>query len=313
MSRLAATLFFIATIALACSPNVAQESAKVAVVNDQPISLAVVNYTLDRSLRMEPSTSQWEKRSFGILKAGLEHCINREVILQHLQSGKSVITESQAGRLLDEAKARIEIGSETLESFLKTVGLTQQEYTRELVWNRAWRKYAMTHVTEKHLEDQFQKRKRTLDGTEVHVAQILWKSTDAETINKASEVYRQLVAKEIEWKAAVKEHSESASAQNGGDLGWVKFTGPMPREFSTVAFALKPGEFAKPFTSKFGTHLIHCIEEKPGAKTFGDVAVELREFETKRLFQLVSQRHRPKAKIEIFTTPHGNESTDSKK
>ena len=165
------------------------------------------------------------------------------------------------------------------------------------MYKRQWKKYAKKHVSEAHLKKQFELRRKQLDGTYIHVAQILWKKSDQDSLAKAKQIQQQLKDGKLDWADAVKEHSESASAKNGGDLGWIKFSGPMPREFTKVAFEIDAGEFAEPLTSQFGIHLIHCLEIKAGTKKFADVAEELRDAETQRLFDVVAKRQRLKAAI----------------
>ena len=312
MSRLTTTFFCTFALTFSCIAN-AQESAKLAEVNGLPISSAVVHHVLDRTFSVASSPITRQGRSDAVTRAGLEHCINREVILQHLQSKKSAITDAEADRLVGDVKSAVELSHPTFEAFLESISLSAEEHRRELIWNRAWRKYARTHVTEEHLRKQFEQRKKTLDGTKVHIAQILWKNTDDETLEKAKQIREQLVTQQLTWKDAVIENSQSASASNGGDLGWLKFSGPMPRNFTNVAYELNEGDFSQPFTSSFGTHLIHCIAIETGTKTFGDVAIERRESETKRLFGLVAKRHRANATIEIFLKESPALKSDSTK
>lgn len=282
----------------------------VATVNDEAISLATVRYVLNQTLSRLPSATEATEQiepGHAAIKAGIEHCINREVILQHLQSGKFATSQPETDQLLDDWKEELKSTGQTLEQFLEQSRLSEEEFRRELAWRNSWRKHATRFVTEDHLRKQFKLKQTQLDGTQIHVAQILWKDTTPETLAKANRVRSDLAQKKVEWAAAVKAHSESASAKNGGDLGWIKFTGPMPRDFSAVAFELEAGQFSKPFVSRFGTHLIHCHKVQPGTKTFDDVAEELREAETRRLFELVAKRHRPNATVELFEFDDSNE------
>ncbi|QEG21282.1 peptidylprolyl isomerase [Mariniblastus fucicola] len=275
------------------------QSSIAAVVNDQEISLNVVHYFLDRSLKHLPQAADRVDRNADVVGAGVEHCIDREVILQHLQSGRFKTSEDELDRRVEEQKARLELSGKSFEQFLTDANLSEKEFRRELLWNASWRKYASTFVTVDHLEKQFELKRKYLDGTTLHVAQILWKSSDAETMLTARKVHMALISGKIDWPTAVTAHSESASATNDGDLGSISYSGPMPRDFTKVAFELEEGEFSEPFVSPFGIHLIRCVEITPGKKTFEDVAEELRVFETNRLSQLVADRHRPKADIKI--------------
>jgi peptidyl-prolyl cis-trans isomerase SurA len=58
-----------------------------------------------------------------------------------------------------------------------------------------------------------------------------------------------------------REHSEDASADKGGDLGWVN-PGSFVPEFETAMNALPLGGISEPVVSRFGVHLIHVTERR---------------------------------------------------
>jgi peptidyl-prolyl cis-trans isomerase SurA len=55
--------------------------------------------------------------------------------------------------------------------------------------------------------------------------------------------------------------SEDATAQEGGDLGWVS-AGQFVPEFETVMNGLSAGEVSRPVLSRFGMHLIEVIDRR---------------------------------------------------
>lgn len=59
-----------------------------------------------------------------------------------------------------------------------------------------------------------------------------------------------------------KKNSICATAANGGDLGYIQ-PGFMPKDFNTVAFALKPGETSEPVRTQHGFHIIRVYEKQP--------------------------------------------------
>ena len=80
--------------------------------------------------------------------------------------------------------------------------------------------------------------------------------------------------KEIESGAAkfeelAKQHSQDASATQGGDLGWAN-PGTMVPEFEKVMDLLQPGEISDPLVSRFGVHLIQVLERREEPLTIRD-------------------------------------------
>ncbi|WP_031387248.1 peptidylprolyl isomerase [Desulfonatronum thiodismutans] len=73
-----------------------------------------------------------------------------------------------------------------------------------------------------------------------------------------------------------REHSQDATAAQGGDLGWFG-RGEMVPEFEDAAFALEPGQLSEPVRSPFGWHLI-LLEDlrESGVVPLEEVAATIR-------------------------------------
>ncbi|MES2481604.1 MAG: peptidylprolyl isomerase [Pseudomonadota bacterium] len=61
-----------------------------------------------------------------------------------------------------------------------------------------------------------------------------------------------------------RDHSQDASARNGGDLGWAG-PGTFVPEFEEALNALRPGQVSPPVQSRFGLHLIQLVERREQA------------------------------------------------
>lgn len=90
---------------------------------------------------------------------------------------------------------------------------------------------------------------------QAHAAHIL-----VETRDLADQLYEQVTQPDADFGAIAREQSvDSATAGNGGDLGW--FTPEeMVEPFAEVAFSLEPGRISEPFETEFGWHIVHLIE-----------------------------------------------------
>src|SRR5256714_1731727 len=62
--------------------------------------------------------------------------------------------------------------------------------------------------------------------------------------------------------AAKRFSSDSASASQGGELGWFR-RGVMVKEFEDVAFRIRPGEISPPIESPYGFHIINVERTQP--------------------------------------------------
>ncbi len=77
---------------------------------------------------------------------------------------------------------------------------------------------------------------------------------------------------------AAKKYSEDASAESGGDLGWIT-KGQTDADFETAAWSMKPGTVSGIIQTKFGFHLIFVEgRQAPGTEPFDSVKSSIREF-----------------------------------
>jgi len=107
-------------------------------------------------------------------------------------------------------------------------------------------------VTDKELQDYYNNYKPDIRARHILVA-------DEATANQ---IKQQLDAGAKFEDLAKKDSTDTASAQNGGDLGWFG-TGKMDPDFEKAAFALKVNEISAPVKTQYGYHIIQKTGEKP--------------------------------------------------
>ena len=71
-------------------------------------------------------------------------------------------------------------------------------------------------------------------------------------------------------------YSQDATADRGGDLGWVN-PGMFVPEFEEVLTALKPDEISQPVVSRFGVHLIQLLESRTAELSPREVREQVRQ------------------------------------
>ena len=91
---------------------------------------------------------------------------------------------------------------------------------------------------------------------QVRAAHILVATKEA-----ADAVVQQLNAGEDFATVARSVSTDTASASNGGDLGWFP-RGIMVPQFTDQAFALEPGQVSQPFQTQFGWHIVKVLEKE---------------------------------------------------
>ena len=94
---------------------------------------------------------------------------------------------------------------------------------------------------------------------------------------KQAEEVRQKLLKGEDFATLAKQYSIGPSKTRGGDLGFFSRE-RMVKEFSDVAFSLKPKEISPVVKTKFGYHIIRVDEIKEGRQqTFDEVKDKLRD------------------------------------
>jgi len=306
----AGLLLLLTGVANSASPLAAQsqnvaaldETAPAARVGDKQIRDVSVDSYLRATVPGWPPKPELQR---ALQKAAVEHLVRRKLVHLWLSKNGFSPTPAEVEWRVDEIRSELERVEKQLDSYLAERQLTLAEFQDELDWEMAWQKYLDTTLTEEKIAGRFQTGPRDFDGTELHVAQILWAVTKEQNREQAlllaEKVRQQLQRGEISWDVAVREHSIAASREMNGELGWIRRHEPMPEDFSQVAFQLSEGDLAPPFASRFGVHLVKCLEVRPGKQQLGDVRElvrrELMEKEYLRLAELM------RGDVEVWIRP----------
>jgi peptidyl-prolyl cis-trans isomerase C len=114
-------------------------------------------------------------------------------------------------------------------------------------------------VSDQEVRDYYEKNKEKFAPvTQIKASHILVKTEE-----EAKKILEKLKKGEDFAQLARKYSIDTASAKNGGDLGY--FTrGQMVPEFEAAASRLKPGEISEPVKTKFGYHIIKVSDKKVG-------------------------------------------------
>lgn len=85
--------------------------------------------------------------------------------------------------------------------------------------------------------------------------------SEAAARTRLADYKRRIEARQADFAALAREHSQDGSAREGGDLGWAS-PGQFVPEFEEVMDKLAPGQVSEPLVSRFGVHLIEVLERR---------------------------------------------------
>lgn len=181
-----------------------------------------------------------------------------KIVEKEVAKEKIKVTEEE---IQEELDATIESygGEEAYAAALESSSMTEEDMKEDI------KIYLQTvkllepriEITNEEISTYFDENKDTFATSEqVEASHILVE--DEETAN---EVIKKLEAGGDFAELAKEYSTDTASAENGGELGFFG-TGEMTEEFETAAFAMKVGETSDPVKTDYGYHIIKVTDKQ---------------------------------------------------
>jgi parvulin-like peptidyl-prolyl isomerase len=244
----------------------------------------------------------------------LQKLVERELLHQEALKKKVRINAGEIDKVM-EASAKQYSSQQAFYSDILEEGQTIETYRERLAYDMLVNKIAAT---------RYEGRKKPLSPKEIHsfyndnqqlfaqlesvkIGQILLR-VDREADDKAWDTAKgkleRLKKSKKDFLELAKEHSQCASAKDGGDLGF--FTrGQLYRPLESAAFKLKPNEVSPPVESEDGVHLIKLYEHRPQGfiPPFAEIKNQVEQVakaeQAQRIYQEYVEELKSKARIEI--------------
>lgn len=229
-----------------------------------------------------------EETALQYKKQLLETLIESELITQEAEKLGADLSEESVEASITALMG--EMDEATLTSTLEGYGMTvedlrtsvRDQIAREFLTDKASTEFEVT----------------TMSETYSLLSHILVDSEET-----AKSLYAQLQAGADFAELASANSTDTASAVNGGSLGWSPTSAYVP-EFATAADALGEGETSAPVQSDYGWHIIKKVDEYAAGLLIADAPAELRSMLEENAAQLALdeyvQKLRDAAKIEYI-------------
>jgi len=150
----------------------------------------------------------------------------------------------------------------------------------DISWRVAWGAYLKSKLTETNLRRFFTSNSSAYDGTTYRVSQIFMRPTSTspldilETVKTLSAFASEIQTSEEREKVfadLAREHSQSPTAESGGQLGWIESEGDLPAGLVREIRAVPVGSVSKPLRSPIGVHLLFVHEIEKGEMTYDEL------------------------------------------
>ena len=268
------------------SPAHAQDVLRIAaVVNDRVISaLDVVN-------RMKfviwstgvPSTPENRRRLSAQI---LRNLIDEELQAQEADRLNVSISAGEVNRALAEVAQRNNMTPDRLSDILRRNGVAESTLRRQLRVQLAWgraisrRLRREVRVSDDEVDGEIERIEALRNKPRYRVAEIFLSVDDPdedEKVRQAAIRLRQQIRDGADFSALASAFSQSTSAAQGGDIGWIQ-PGRLSRELDDALLKLEPGQMAGPIRTLAGYYLLMLrTKRQPEGADAGNAVVDLHQ------------------------------------
>lgn len=206
--------------------------------------------------------------------------VRQHLAMKSLLSLGGTSIQAVIDRELNLVSKQLESSGSSFAKAASDRGVSLRAYQRHLTWQIAWREYLKSRVTEVALKSYFESHQEQYGGRAYLVSQIFIRNEPTNESDKDASVSAlEDIAKSVrqsrdvasDFALAARQHSDAASANQGGDIGWVRLDGDLP---GTVMIAVRKamiGEVVGPINSPLGEHLILVREHRDSEITWNSV------------------------------------------
>ena len=253
------------------------DSAVAATVGDTEITVTEVDQAYEQRAEASGVASELAGDESGAveenLKTGvLTNLIRTEVLRRAAEDRGVEATDDEIAEQREELVSQVG-GEEALNDLIQQNNISEEELEenlRDQVIQDEIAAQLADDVTDRDVREAFREDPQNQYGEKVEVRHVL-----TETRAEARDAIERIDSGESFADVAGDASTDTASAQNGGDLGEVPRGATVP-EFEEAAFGAKPGELVGPVRSQFGFHVIEVTDTVP-APELSEVSDQIRE------------------------------------
>ncbi len=280
----------------------------VAIVNDDVITLSELN-------EMTNYLTHQDNPPLEVKRKVLEDLINSRLALQQAEKLGIHVSEEEIDMAIKELLVQNGATLEDLKRDLAKNGISFKEYKQWLKEQIVKSKLLASEVqgkvtvTDEEIKKYYEAHKDKYKGyTEYHLRHILLLKpqdpTEIEQIKKIQKKILELLKEGVPFCELARRYSQAPTAQDGGDLGWLKEKELAPKIKNAVK-KLKPGEVTPWLDTDVGYQLVQLVEkrktpDKPLAEVKNQIYKILYKKKVEQRYKRWLEQLRQKAYIKIL-------------
>ncbi len=274
-------LIFRALVAIALVVCPALASAQglrvMARVNDDAITDYELNQRIVfavRSTGMQDSPELHQRMASQILR----QMIDERLQIQHAKGLGVGVTEAELNQRVAEIERSAGMARGQFRQFLQGIGVPYEVAVQQIQAGIAWAKIVrrrirpQVEVSEAEIDDALGRLRGNAGKTESRVAEIfvpIDKIEQADEAKRSADRVIEQIRRGAPFAALAQQFSQGATAQSGGDLGWI-LPGSLDPALDVVIEKLPLRQASDPIRTPSGFHILYVIDRRPFASARPD-------------------------------------------
>ncbi len=277
----------------------------VALVNGEIISSEDIQNRVNAFLMTTGIPYNAQTRSM-INQRVLNAAVDEKIKLQEAAKNNIEVSEEEVDAQIRQFEKSRNIPMGQLNTLLRQAGVSrdtiEEQMKSDIAWVRLVRKksYAEGSLTQKEIEQALQEAKSDLTTPKYQVSEIFIRKDHARNLSDL--VYN--LRRDPRFELYAMQFSESPSAANGGNLGWVN-SGKLASALESALKKMKPGDISEPISVGDGYYILKLQKtfnpekDKPELPNEEEIRVFLQNQKMEALSKKLLQDLRRQAVIEI--------------
>ncbi|MAI70728.1 MAG: hypothetical protein CMM01_07445 [Rhodopirellula sp.] len=248
----------------------------IAAIDGEPVFFGELNLVLTERLQ----ANDLQRVGAEVRQATATLIVRRHLAMKSLEAKGGATLEAMLKRQIAALASDLRRRGSSLQKQASDRMADEKSLVTDLRWRLAWGQYLKSRLSEANLKNFFNLRRDQYAGGRWEVSQIFvmadksdaasWRATLANVNELADQIRVSETPQQAFYDAAI-EHSESASASDGGKVGWVQKDGDLPGSLMTAIRKMKTGEVSAAIQSPLGIHLLLLHRVEAGNLKFEDL------------------------------------------
>jgi peptidyl-prolyl cis-trans isomerase SurA len=241
----------------------------VAIVNDFVIS----DYDLDQRIALFAATSgtQLTKDTLAQIRTQVLRSMEDEVLeLQEAAKHKITVTKADVDKAIQNIADDNKVTPDQIVATITRAGVKadtfRQQVAAQLIWQRVVTARYGTDIliNDQQIDEAMDRLRKGADRPQFLVSEIFVavdKPEDEMSVRTSSEQMAQQLTIGAPFRAVASQFSQSPSAADGGDIGWV-LQGQLAEDLDRALMQMRPGDTTPPIRSEGGYYILQLRDRR---------------------------------------------------